>query len=214
MKNNNKIAVIGGTGKSGKYLVQELINQGREFKALVRNPDNFKIESPLVEVVHGSVDNYETVQSLINGCGSVISTLGIGLPNSKLTIFSTATENIIRGMNALGIKRYVAVTGLNVDTPFDNKGPKTKMGTEWMYANYPKSTHDRQLEYTLLKESKLDWTLVRLPLIKLTDERKKIEVSLEDCLGNDISATDLAHFLIEQLNNLSFARKSPFIANV
>lgn len=105
MKHSIKIAVIGGTGKSGKYLVQELVKQGYNFKTLVRNPDNLKIESPLVEVVHGNVDDYETVKSLLNGCGSVISTLGMGIPYSPPTIFSTATLNIIRAMDELDIKR-------------------------------------------------------------------------------------------------------------
>ncbi len=214
MKHSIKIAVIGGTGKSGKYLVQELIHQGYNFKALVRNRENFKIKNPLVEVVHGNVDDYETVKSLIRGCEAVISTLGTGMPYSPPTIFTTATENIILAMNELGIKRYVVVTGLNVDTPIDKKGPKTKMGTEWMYSNYPKSTQDRQHEYDLLCESNLDWILVRLPLIELTEERRKTKTSLEDCPGDNISATDLAHFLIEQLDNKEFVGKAPFLANV
>jgi len=214
MKNNIEIAVIGGTGKSGKYLVQELLNQGYNFKALVRNPKNFKVENDLVEVVHGNVNDYKTVLSFIEGCEVVISTLGLGIPYSEPTIFSTACKNIVQAMNELGLKRYIVVTGLNVDTPFDEKGPKSKFATDWMYTNYPKSTLDRQREYDLMVESELDWTLVRLPIIELTDNRKKKEASLEDCLGDNISATDLATFLIEQIEDESFHQKAPFLANV
>jgi hypothetical protein len=66
----------------------------------------------------------------------------------------------------------------------------------------------------MLAGSNIDWTLVRLPLIKQTDARGKVSVNLEDCLGEYISATDLAHFLIEQLSDNTYSRKAPFIANI
>lgn len=213
MKNTSKIAVIGGTGKSGKYLVKQLLKNGYHFKLLVRNLDTFKIESTYIEIVHGDVSDYDIVSNLIVGCDTVISTLGTGIPYSPPNIFSTASKNVIRAMNENGIKRYIVVTGLNVDTPIDEKSPKVKFGTDWMYKNYPKSTADRQLEFELLSESEINWTLVRLPLIALTDERKEVVASLEDCLGGSISATDLANFLIEQLDDTTFIRKAPFIAN-
>lgn len=213
MKNKLKIAVIGGTGKSGRYLVQELIGKGFGLKVLVRNPENFKVESDLVEVVYGDVRNYEIVKSLIKKCDLVLSALG-GSPLSEPTVFSQATKNILAVMTEFDIKRYIVVAGLNVATPFDKKSPKTKFATDWMYKNYPKSTKDRQDEYDLLVESELDWTLVRLPMIELTDERKETKTSLEDCSGDNISATDLAHFLIEQINDVTFIKEAPFIANI
>jgi len=213
MKNKLKIAVIGGTGKSGRYLVQELIRKGYHLKALVRNPENFKVENELVEVVHGNVKDSKIAKSLIDGCDVVMSTLGMGIPYSAPNIFSAATQNILQVMNELGLKRYIVITGLNVDTPFDKKSPKTKFATDWMYTNYPQSTKDRQDEYDLLVESNLDWTLVRLPMIELSDERKETKTSLEDCSGDNISATDLANFLIEQIDDKSFAAKAPFFFN-
>ncbi|MGB5555002.1 MAG: NAD(P)H-binding protein, partial [Flavobacteriaceae bacterium] len=118
-----------------------------------------------------------------------------------------------QAMQENDLKRYIVVTGLNVDTPKDNKAPKVKFATDWMYQNYPKTTTDRQDEYELLVKSKADWTLVRVPMIKLTDESKEIKISLEDCLGDEISATDLADFLIEQINDHTYCREAPFIAN-
>lgn len=209
-----KIAIIGGTGKAGKYLVEQLINQGFHIKMLVRNPEKLHIQSPLVEVIEGNVKDFDTVFSLVEGCHAVISTLGLGQPPSETSIFSQSSINVIRSMNECNVKRYIVITGLNVDTPFDQKSAKTKWATEWMYTNYPKTTIDKQIEYGILSESSIDWTLVRLPLIELTSERSELKISLEDCAGDKISATDLAHFLIEQLTDTTFIQKSPFIANV
>ena len=206
-----KLAILGGTGKSGKYLVNELLGKGFHFKLLLRSPESFQLKSSFIEVVKGDARNYESVLSLVNGCDAVISTLG--QPRGETSIFSQATRNVIRAMSQYKINRYVVITGLNVNTPSDKKGPKTKMATEWMKSNYPNTTLDKQVEFDILSKSDINWTLVRLPLIELTDEKRKVIISLEDCPGDKISAADLACFLIDQLSSDTYVRKSPFIAN-
>ena len=214
MKQKIKIAIIGGTGKSGKYLVNQLINQGFQLKILLRNPNNFQLKSSLIEVIKGEVTNYNSIHSLIEDCQAVISTLGLGIPASEPTIFSQSTTNVIKAMNECNVHRYIVTTGLNVDTPFDKKSSKTSFGTDWMKKTFPISTTDKQLEYDILVNSNIDWTLVRLPLIEQTDERNQVSVDLEDCPGDKISATDLAFFLIEQLSSKAFIKKSPFLSNI
>lgn len=212
MKQTFKLAILGGSGKAGTYLVKTLIKQNYSIKLLLRTPETFKITGPSTEVVKGDARHYESIRSVVKGCQAVISTLG--QPRGETSIFSQATRNVIDAMNEFNIKRYIVTTGLNVNTPFDKKSEKVRMATEWMEANYPKTTLDKQVEYEVLSQSDIDWTLVRLPLIQLTDDRSKIYPSLEDCLGDQISSSDLADFLIDQLSDTTFVRKAPFIANI
>ncbi|TDB61847.1 NAD(P)-dependent oxidoreductase [Arundinibacter roseus] len=214
MKQTIKIAVIGGTGKSGKYLVNQLLTQGFELKLLLRNPDTFQNHSPQIQVVYGSVANYEAVYELLEDCQAVISALGLGVPASEPTIFSLSTTHVLRAMKEHAINRYLVITGLNVDAPQDNKSSKTQFATEWMKQHYPISTTNKQHEFEILTKSTVDWTLVRLPLIEQTDVSGPVQVSLEDCPGDTISATSLSNFLIEQLFSDTYFEKSPFIANV
>nr|WP_199158064.1 NAD(P)H-binding protein [Pedobacter sp. ASV2] len=214
MQHNIKVAVIGGTGKSGKYLVKALIEQGFQLKLLLRNPANFQSNHPKVEIINGNVNDYKAVSTLVKGCTVLISALGLGIPASETDIFSQATQNIIKALAIEEIERYIVTAGLNVDTPFDEKGPETKFGTEWMYANYPKSTADRQKEYDILSVSNLKWTLIRLPLIIQNDELTEIKVDLKDCPGKQINAANLANFLIEQITDDTYIRSAPFIANL
>jgi hypothetical protein len=116
-------------------------------------------------------------------------------------------------MQARNITRYILTTGLNVDTPADKKGPVTQAGTNWMREHYPATTTDKQLEYELLAASSVDWTLVRLPLIGLTDTSEAIATSLQDCPGAGIHGTDLARFLVRQIEDKDFLRQAPFLAN-
>ncbi|MEA5459389.1 NAD(P)H-binding protein [Arcicella sp. LKC2W] len=213
MKQYTTIAVIGGTGKAGKYLVNQLVQRGFRLKLLIRNPETFQLKNPLIQVVEGNANNATDIHLLMQGCNTIISTLGLGQPSSETNIFSESTKNILLAMTNHQIQRYIVITGLNVNTPFDKKSPKTQFATDWMYANYPKTTADKQTEYDILSSSNVDWTLVRLPLIEQTDEKGNIKVSLEDCLEDKISATNLAEFLIEQLTDDRFIKQAPFIAN-
>lgn len=212
MKPTIKIAVIGGTGKAGSFLIKELKKKQIPFKALVRNPENSNFFPE--EFVKGDINDYATVVSLLKDCDAVISMLGMGKTHNAPTVFTTATANIIKAMGETDIKRYIVITGLNVDTPFDDKGEKSKMATGWMHTHYPETTQNKQDEYELLAKSEIDWTMVRLPMIIQTDEKPEIAVSLQDCPGDAISATSLAKFVIDQIDNTTYIREAPFIANV
>ncbi|MCS3529151.1 NAD(P)-dependent oxidoreductase [Chryseobacterium sp. JUb7] len=205
------VAVIGGTGKSGKYLVQHLSDKHFSIKLLARNPENLTLQNPLIEIVKGDARDDQSVKKLVENSDLVISTLG--QPKGEKSIFSDAAKNVIKAMDWYGLKRYIVTTGLSVNTPLDHKNEKVRMATDWMYQNYPETTQDKQKEFELLTESDLDWTLVRLPLINLTSEHFTAESSLEDCKGENISAADLAEFLISQIHDETFIKKSPFLYN-
>lgn len=208
------IAVIGGTGKAGTYLVHTLLAQGYTLNMLVRNPEKAAaLHHPRINVVIGTVQQSEAIKAVLNGCTAVISTLGLGIPASAPDIFSRSTHTILQAMQQQRISRYLVITGLNVDTPTDHKGPETAAGTAWMKEHFPVSTADKQLEYALLAASRADWTMIRLPRIEQTEVLKDIKVSLEDCPGSSISAASLAHFLVEQIDAKDYIRQAPFIAN-
>jgi putative NADH-flavin reductase len=211
MKPIHKVAVIGGTGKSGKYLVEQLLKQKFAIKLLHRKPETLDIANPLIEIVKGDARDYTAIHSLLAGCDAVLSCLS--QPVGEPTIFSDAARNILKAMAAHQISRYITTAGLNVDTPFDQKNEQTQFGTNWMYENFPTTTADRQVEYQLLVESHTNWTMVRLPLITQTDNTSEITVSLIDCPGSNISATNLALFMIAQLSSTEFVKQAPFIAD-
>jgi putative NADH-flavin reductase len=215
MKKIIKVALIGGTGKSGQYLVKRLLANGISIKLLVRNIFHAPDSHPLIEIVFGNVHDSAAIHQLVTGCEAIISTLGLGIPPSEPTIFSQSTRYVLQAMRRYGVKRYILITGLNVDSVSDQKSMQTQQATLWMKTHYPLSTADKQLEYELLIKSSVDWTLVRLPKIELTnDHGRAIKVSLADCPGNAITAIDLADFLIGQLEDRSYIRQAPFIANI
>lgn len=211
MNNNIKIAILGGTGKAGHYLVKELLRRGYSLRLLLRNPAKYPNPSQFIELIVGDARQYKAVRAVTEGCQAVISTLG--QPAGEPSIFSEATQNVLRAMEQWEIKRYILTTGLNVDTPTDHKSGRVQAATDWMKTNYPETTLDKQREYELLMESPIDWTLVRLPLIQLTDEPIETLVNLGDCPGEQVSATSLARFLTAQLTETTYVRQALFLAN-
>ncbi|WP_241265074.1 NAD(P)-dependent oxidoreductase [Algoriphagus aestuariicola] len=209
---NHRIALLGGGGRTGKLVLYHLINQGYQVKCLLRNPQKYQIESPLIEVVEGDALNPVAVKTLIQGCQSVIST--VGQRKDEPLVASQATLNILEAMAELKIKRYVLLAGLNVDTPFDNKGPETVAATEWMKMTYPAIHADRQKTYSILSNSDVDWTLVRVPFIEFTETEGETVISLDDCLGSKISAGCIASFVVKLLTDNNYIKMSPFIANL
>lgn len=212
MKQQIRIAVLGGGGRTGKYLINNLIDRGFQIKLLLRKPEEFQITSPSIEIIKGDATDPESICNLVQGCQAVISTVG-QRPGEPL-VASRAVTNVLDAMNEFGLKRFISLAGLNVDTPFDRKSAKTSMATEWMKENFPEIHADRQKAYAFLAECTLDWTLVRVPFIEFVDAEGELAVNPEDCPSNKINAENLAVFLADQLFDETYIRKSPFVASI
>ncbi|UPZ16566.1 NAD(P)-dependent oxidoreductase [Flavobacterium humidisoli] len=212
MKNISKVAVLGGGGRTGKYLVNQLLENGFSVKLLLRNPDDFTIQNSKIEIIKGDAINEESINLLLKDCQAVLSTIG-QRPGEPM-VASQATKNVLNAMKHNDVKRYVLLAGLNIDTPFDKKGSKTIMATDWMKTNFPEIQKDRQLTYDILLDSEIDWTQVRVPLIVFSDDSSEISVNLEDCLGEKISALDISKFMVKEMIESGYIRQSPFISAI
>ncbi|MCF0056391.1 NAD(P)-dependent oxidoreductase [Dyadobacter sp. CY356] len=221
MNQHIKIAVLGGGGRTGQYLVNHLLEKGYSLKILLRNlpisdessdPFILNLSNPLVEIVTGDAVCFDDIKRLLFDCQAIISTVG-QRPGEPM-VASSATENILKAMNEYGIHRYILVAGINIDTPFDKKGSQTKAATEWMKNTFPEIHTDRAKSYDLLTKSDVEWTLVRLPMIEYSDEILAAQASIVDCPGAGISTKNIAIFLEEQLSDKTYIRKAPFLYNI
>lgn len=205
------IAVLGGNGRTGNFVVKELLNQGYFIKLLVRDPESVLIQHRQIEVIKGDARDPERIKDLVKDCQGIIST--VGQRQGEPLVASVATRLILDAMKEFNVTRYIVVAGLNLDVPTDRKSPQTLLATEWMKTNFPIIQQDRQQAYTLLTLSSVQWTLVRVPFIEFTNAMGKLTISVEDCLGTKINAGDIAEFVVQQLSNDQFHRQAPFISS-
>ena len=206
-----KVALLGATGKAGQYILTALLNNGYWVKALIRQPGAYNITHPHLEIIPGDIKDYHTAQVLIKDCNAVIA--AIGPRKDEPLISSLSTANILKAMKQQGTKRFITLAGLNLDVPGDQKSEATRAKTDWMRQNFPEAVADRQKAYNLLIESNADWTMLRLPWIEQTDERREILIDMYDSPGEKISTTDLADFIVGQIEDETYLRKAPFLAS-
>jgi putative NADH-flavin reductase len=211
MTKNSAIAILGGNGRTGKFVVSKFIEQQFPIRLLLRNCENFKTKHPLVEIIQGDATDPEAIDSLLVNCQAVINT--IGQRNGEPLVAAKATGNILQAMNIHKLRRYIVLAGLNIDTPFDKKGSQTDAATTWMKTNFPEIQEDRQKAYAMLLDSDVDWSMVRVPMIQYTGGKNKYTVSTIDCPGTSITAGDIADFLFQQLEETRYIRQAPFISN-
>jgi len=208
---SSKIAVLGGTGKSGKFIVEELIRSGIQVKMLVRSAETTPLMHPLVEVVTGSARNHSNIQRLLIGCNGVISALGPTMGETDTC--SVAVRHVTMVMKQLNIKRYIEIAGLGLTVPGDKKRLISRL-TSWGIQKFsPATVNDRQIGYHILSASNREWTIIRCPSIELTEVRRVLKVSLTDSPGLKVSAGDLAAFIVSQLSKSDYFRKCPFVAS-
>lgn len=211
MTNSHTIAIIGGTGKAGRYIAKKALETGFNVRMLIKNPDTQVYINDKVEIIKGDAQNIDSIRSLLKDCTLVINT--IGQPVKESPIYSHVTHNIISIMNECDIKRYISVTGASLNIKGDKKNLINKIGEKIFEFLFPNMMKDKKKELKLLINSNIEWTLIRLPFIIDSPETNHIKESLIDTPGTKISNTDIARFIIDEVTNQKYIRKTPFIAN-
>ena len=73
-----KVAIFGGTGFVGKYLLKALNNKKHEVYTLVRNNSEYKISDfKNIHIINGNIENQTSVEQTIMNCSTVIYNIGI-----------------------------------------------------------------------------------------------------------------------------------------
>lgn len=207
-----KIAIIGGTGKAGRYIASKALEKGYHVRMLVRNPEKLVFRDSRIEVIEGNVQNIEDLQKQLKDCQIVINTFG--QPMKEKPIYSKVTENILGVMSDLHMDRYIGVTGGSLTIAGDTKSIINRMGAKIFEIIYSKMMVDKKKEWHLLSNNQvIKWTLIRLPFIVEGDEVGFIKENLGDMPGTKITNRDIATFIINQIENQKYVQKAPFISN-
>ena len=121
-----KTLVTGSTGFLGSSVLRELINDGREVKALIRKGSSKKNITGLdVEIAYGDLRDIESIRSALNGCDilyHVAAYYSLWDRNKQLSheINVKGTRNILRAAKEKDLKKIVYTStvgciGLNED---------------------------------------------------------------------------------------------------
>lgn len=208
------LLIIGGTGKTGRELIKQGLEQGHFITAIVRNPKKIKYNNQNLKVLKGDVLIPESFENAFKGQDAVLSALGHKRFFIKTTILSEGTKNIINAMNRNDIKRFICITSLGINDS------RFKLGLYYTFFTIPIILFfyflDKSKQEKLIMNSDLDWTIIRPG--QLTNGRKRTNYKHGLSVGNYIltkmiSRASVAHFMLNQLHDLTYFRKTPGIIN-
>jgi uncharacterized protein YbjT (DUF2867 family) len=171
-----KLAIVAATGGIGRQALEQAVGAGHDVTAVVRNPGKLDGRTRIVAADLSAPDP-AALETAIGGADAVLSGLG-PRPLSETGITSRGTRAIIQAMRATDVRRIVVVSAAPIGTvpsPGSPNPPKHDPGDGFLmrYVLNPlvkvvlrRHYADLALMEELVRDSGLDWTIVRPPQLE------------------------------------------------
>ncbi|WP_107668443.1 SDR family oxidoreductase [Cyanothece sp. BG0011] len=187
-----KALVAGGTGQTGRRIVQELVNRQIPVRALVRDQDKGKnILPPEVELAVGDVLDVDSLTKAMTGCTVLLCATGATPsldPSGPYQVDYQGTKNLVDVAKGQGIEQFVLVSSLCVSQFFH------PLNLFWLVLYWKKQAE------TYLENSGLKYTIVRPGGLKNEDNSNPILVSSADTLfEGSIPRSKVAQVCVDSL---------------
>lgn len=208
-----KITIFGATGKTGRRLVAQALEEGHEVTAFTRTPSKLEAEHDRLSVVQGDVQEPERVAAAVAGADAVLSVLG---PTSNEPPYevSAGMRNILAAMEKHGVRRLVQSVGAGVRDPKDEPGLFDRLITVALKLFSRHVYEDMKRTADVIRASDVDWTLVRVPMLTDDPATGEVEVGyLGKGVGVRVSRADMAAFILEQVDDDTYLRQAPVISS-
>jgi putative NADH-flavin reductase len=206
-----KLAIFGASGKTGTELVKQALEQGHTVTAFVRDPARLAIEDENLTFITGDVFDPVSVDQAVLGQDAVVVALGAASDLQKTTVRTTGTINIIESMQKNDVKRLVVVTAMGVGESWDDLSLFSKL----FFATLLRSSRtDHEAQEVAVKESGLDWTIIRpsgltdTPLTGVYDVGQNISAAT-----SKIARADVADLILKELQQNMYIGRAVTITN-
>ena len=202
-----QVVIFGASGTVGRHLVNRALAEGHQVTAFARRPEVLAIKHDRLGLHAGDVMDPGQVAQAVVGQDAVIIALGAGL---KGQVRSRGTAHIIAAMQNHDVKRLLCLSTLGAG---DSRGNLNFFWKRIMFGLLLSRAYaDHQVQERLVRQSGLDWTLVRPGAFTdgpPTGQFKYGFPSTERNLALKISRADVAGFMVGQLAGKAFLRHAP-----
>ncbi len=201
------LAVFGGSGLTGRALIAAALAQGVRVQALYR-PGSAPREAPQgLRATTGQLDDAKAVRQTLEGADGVVLVFGPRLgglfsapPEPPRPFCAPATASIVSQMKQLGIRRLVCQTGAMAGHGEPNWSRAVSRFVRRYRRRFPEVAADRDAQEQVVRESGLDWTLVKPFRISGAKGRGRVRASPAVRIGafTSVPRDDLARFLVDE----------------
>lgn len=200
-----KLAIFGATGKTGLEVVKQSLEKGHHVTAFVRDPSRMSFQHDQLVLVTGDVFDSASIAKAVQGQDAVVCVLGSS-DLKKTTIRSEGTAKIIHVMKESGVQRLVVVTAMGTGDSWDT----LSLVNKFFYATLLKSSReDHEAQETAVRESALNWTIIRPS--GLTDDPRTGVYEVGENISaktSKIARADVADLILKELQQNAFVRKA------
>lgn len=211
-----QITVFGATGPTGLLVVQRALDLGHQVTAYARNPaklDGLRERTGL-SVTAGELDDAVAIRTAVADADAVISLLGPGNDKASIAPLVPGMQTIVDQMTQTGVRRLVATSTPSAPDPADRRDLRIRAMVTGIRLGMAPAYRAIIAMAEIVRDSSLDWTLVRLPLL----HDKPIGTpahprQIGEPGGVRLSRPALADFLLAEAGNGAWNGRAPLLAD-
>ncbi|MHA6481025.1 NAD(P)H-binding protein [Paenibacillus sp. strain BS8-2] len=212
------ITLFGASGAIGKIVLEHALREKSiRVNAFVRRVDTLKVSHPNLKIFVGELTNQVLVQQAIEQSDVVISTLGPALDTSrrrKGTPIADGHETIIYAMQELNKKRFITLATPTVKSDADKSQFSTVIPGIMAKLLFPNGYFEMKKVEKLVKESSLDWTVVRIINPNVKQRNQEYDFSFGDKPAKmGVSRENVGKFMFQVAKENLYSHKMPIIFN-
>lgn len=203
-----RIAVIGASSGIGLELTGQALAAGHEVAGLARHPENCGLEHDRLRLVAGDIRDDRALGQVCEDCAAVCVCVSVPAGRAPVDTFSSGARVLIPLLERVGTTRLLVVTGIGAGDSRGHGG--------WFYDHLlqplllKQMYADKDREEALVRQSSLDWLLVRPG--RLTNGRcrgdYRVIGPVQDLKGGAISRADVAHFMLGEIETPRYHRQA------
>jgi len=210
-----KLALLGGTGRTGRLLIDMALVQGHSLKVLARDPQQLKRRANL-EAVQGDARAPDAYAELLAGTDAALCALGPvkgdSVKGDASGVMTLAAQHLIQCMPEGGVRRLVTLTGAGVARPGDRPKLPDRIIRTLLRLMQPDVLADSVRHVGLICASDLDWTVVRVPM-PIGGPAAALKVGMVGDIRPRVTRASTARFMLDALEDRALIGQTPAISN-
>jgi putative NADH-flavin reductase len=207
-----RVLIVGASKGIGLETTREALEAGHTVRAFARSADDIMISDHKLEKRRGNALRSSDVTAGVMDIDAVIQVLGVSLTELfwPVHLFSDATRILIAAMQAQGVKRLISVTGFGAGDSGASINCFQLLPFRFFFG---RAYDDKDVQERLIKNSALDWTIVRPGVLTNGSRtgRYKILKEPSQWRNGTISRADVADFLVQQIESRIYVRQTPVL---
>jgi putative NADH-flavin reductase len=207
-----KLLVLGGTGGTGRQVVQQALDAGHIVTVLVRDPKKNTIARANLRIITGELEAPQALGDAMRGQDAVISAIGRGKSFKSQHLIERSVARILDAMATAKVRRLIFTSALGVGATFAESPPLAKL----FFVTLLRGIYaDKLVGDRMIRNSGVDWTIVQPTVLNDGALTKTYRSGEHLALSGmpSISRADSAHFMLDCLNTPSTIRKTLIVTS-